>query len=144
MRILILEDRGDSVKYLVEYLRQKDNEVYDAVTIIQAKHYWSERKEKPIDCIILDLNMSSSGLSAGQKKDTVGGLLSGWIWVRDSILSEQPSFRDRIIIYSDYVEDFERHVSSADRRGIKILQKSKSVSLPKSLDWYLQEIQSIK
>jgi hypothetical protein len=144
MHILILEDRGDSVKYLIEYLRKNGHEVSDAVTINQAKHYWSKRKEKPIDCIILDLNMSSSSLSDKLKKDTVGGLLSGWVWVKDSVLSEEPFFRNRIIIYSDYVEDFESHVPANERKGIEILQKSKSPSLPTLLNRFLQKIESKK
>jgi CheY-like chemotaxis protein len=139
MHILILEDRGDSVKYLIRYLEKK-HKVYTAVTINQAKDFWRKRETNPIDCIIIDLNMPSRGLSKIQKKKTIGGLLSGWRWVCQDVFSQEPDFRQHIIIYSDYIEEFEHYVPPSERKGVYIVSKSKSLDIPRILSRYLQKI----
>jgi len=99
-----------------------------AQDVNDAQHYWSSARDVPIDAMIIDINMQSNGLTDDQKKESRGGLLTGWLWLRDSVLRIEPEIRQRCIIYSDYLSDFVEHVTEEQYAGISLISKKESPS----------------
>lgn len=128
MNILVLEDSGAVSVYLTRALRDAGHQVLYAQDIHDAQHYWESRNEMPIDAMIIDINMQSNGLSEQQRKESCGGLLTGWLWLRDSVLITNPELRQRVIVYSDYLSDFVDHVSEDQYAGIFLISKKESPS----------------
>ena len=131
MRILHLEDRGSVSHYVKELLEEDErHEVRMAFSISDAQSFWKPQASQQdprgigtIDCIIADLNLNPQGLKEEERAETRGGLLTGWIWLRSYVFSEQPQMRKRTVIYSEYVADLRSHVLPADLRDIRIIGK---------------------
>ena len=83
MNILFLEDRGASESPVNDWLQEEGHHVLDAFNPADAQSIWDNRTVLPIDCIIVDLNMPADGLTDGQKERSHGGVLSGWVWLKD-------------------------------------------------------------
>lgn len=70
--------------------------------------------------MIVDLSMPPDGLTAAEKEESHGGMLTGWLWLRNYVLPIVPAgFRQRVIICSQYVRDFEKLVPADEYRGIR-------------------------
>ena len=110
MNVLLLEDRGAAAFFVEQWLRQNGHNVLSAFNPNDAHSHWSKREEVPIHCIILDLNLPTDGLSDSQRERTVGGLLSGWVWLHDVALADAAEMRQRTIIYSDYIPTLRQNV----------------------------------
>ena len=76
-----------------------------------------------IDCIIADLNMKPEGLEENQIAQTMAGLLTGWIWLRDYVFKDIPSMKEKTIIYTDYKDHLLAKVKSNELKGIKVISK---------------------
>jgi len=111
MNILILEDRGSVSYYMQEALELRGYSVMSAGTIWEAQRYWDQRNERPVHCIIIDLNMSAEGLSAEELACTGEGILTGWIWLKERVYRDNPDMKHQTIIYSEYLEDLQRHLA---------------------------------
>ena len=131
MIILILEDRG-SVSYFFKELFEgvEGHIIYEAFSVLDAQSYWHppERSDGPEvhgrpECIIADLNLNPQGLAKHEREETRGGLLTGWIWLRNYVFSEQPEMRKRTIIYSEYVEDLRAVVGADALHDVRIMGK---------------------
>jgi hypothetical protein len=109
--ILHLEDdaieRYFSSNHFSIYLRKTiGDEKYilkDFSRIDQAKEYFSENMDE-IKCIITDLNMSDEWLE-GYESKTEGGMLSGWVWLKEFVYTEKPDMPT--VIYSGYISFLE-------------------------------------
>ena len=93
MNVLLVEDQGAAAYYIVKWLEEEGHVVLMASNLNVAQDYWDNRSEVQIHCIILDLNMSPDGLTNKQKQRSEGGLLSGWVWLHDCVLSDEPEAR---------------------------------------------------
>ncbi len=111
MRILLLEDRGSASEELVGLLEDKGHDVLKVLAVYDAQYYWERRAEVPIDCLIVDLNIDPVGLTDAQEREAEGGILTGWIWLRDCVFAEDPKMVSRTIIFSDYLEQLSEHFS---------------------------------
>ena len=126
MNILLVEDRGESFQYLKELLEAEGHVVLDAFHPNDAQDHWSKRDDGDdcrVDCIILDLNMPTDGLTDDEKAKSCGGLLSGWFWFAGHVLNEAPEMRDRVIIFSDYIKDLKDSVGEAEYAGIFMMPR---------------------
>ena len=124
MNILVVDDRGSTSFYLAEALDRDGHRVLEAANINDAKTHWDKRKTTPIDCIIVDLNMPSDGLTREQKGESHRALLTGWLWLRDCVLPDVPiGYRQRVIICSEYVRDFRELVPAHEYLGISLVDK---------------------
>ena len=103
MNILVLDDRGSSSYYLMEWLKIHEYTVYTAFNLNDAQSIWDNRATNPIHCIILDLNVPTDGLKDEQKERSKGGLISGWVWLKENVLFDEPQMKYYTIIYSDYI-----------------------------------------
>jgi hypothetical protein len=136
MNVFLLEDRGATAYYVVEWLKENKYKVLEAFNVNDAQNHWNNRHQIPIDCIILDLNLPTDGLTEPQKKKSAGGLLSGWVWFSDCIISEMPEMKSRTIIYSDYITTLKRNVSENEYRDIVLIPKrGRSSSAEEVVSW---------
>jgi CheY-like chemotaxis protein len=120
MNVLIVEDRGAVAYPLKDELESAGYGVLLAPNISRARHYWQNRK---IDCLIVDLNMDPEGLDPSQIVETMGGVLTGWVWLRDDVYSVCESMRERTVILSGYLEDLRSAVEPTDLAGIRLVPK---------------------
>jgi CheY-like chemotaxis protein len=137
MNVLVLEDRGSAAYYVKGWIESQGHVALLALTPNDASSHWHERKKVPIDCIMLDLNLPTDGLNEAQKEQSQGGLLSGWVWFRDTVLTQEPMMRQRTIIYSDYIPVLQ--ASKEDYSGIKLVPKRRrSRSADEVTAWFNQ------
>jgi CheY-like chemotaxis protein len=122
MNILFLEDRGSIAYPIEDALQEKGHHVFLATNIPAAKSYWEEKKGE-LDCIVADINMEPYGLEKGEFKQTAGGLLSGWIWLKYYVFPEREDMKERTIIITAYARNFKEKVSSEERKGIILIAK---------------------
>ena len=74
------------------------------------------------------MNLPPDGLSTEQISRTRGGLLTGWIWLSESIFPSDHSMKKRTIIYTDYMRALKENVSDADLEEIYVVPKKGSQS----------------
>jgi hypothetical protein len=124
MNILVVEDRGSVSFYLTEALQAEGHVVLEAFNINDAKAHWDQRESTPIDCMIVDLNMPPDGLTQEQKGESQGGLLTGWLWLRDYVLPRvSTEYRRRVIMCSHYLADLRNLVRAGEYQGIFLVEK---------------------
>lgn len=137
MKILLLEDQGTVSYYLQEALEKKGHDVLHALTINDALSYWEEEN---IDCLIVDLNMISYGLKPKEIKQTLDGVLTGWIWLHNYIFIKNPSMRYQTIIYTEFISEFKENVSEKEREGIYVIPKRGAKEPVKQLMQFVEAI----
>jgi hypothetical protein len=120
MNILFLEDRGSVTTYLSGALKKMGHIVFDAFNIYDAREKWENFK---IECIILDLNLNAAGLLEKEKKETINGKITGWIWFENYVLEKNPFFKKRTIIYSEYIDELEDSKYTKHSEIIKIRKR---------------------
>lgn len=128
MTILFLEDRGSVSVPLTEKLELDGYNVISAYDINDAQSVWENRKEMPIDCLIIDLNMPADGLSEDEQKQTNGGLQTGWIWLREYVFKDHAEMKARTVIFSDYLNPFREKVKESEYEGVITIPKSAAYS----------------
>jgi CheY-like chemotaxis protein len=101
-------------------LTELGHKVFSAYSVSDANSYLDEEK---IDCIIVDLNMPTNGLSQGEVELTNDGLLTGWIWLHEYVLKEKPNMKERTIIYTEYMSELRAKISNNELEGILIISK---------------------
>lgn len=121
MRILLVEDVGRLANTVADQLRGKGHDVDIASTVSRAKGYI--QRGPSYDCLIVDFNMPSTGLSLAQAEQTFNGLFTGWIWLRDEVLLKSPEMAARTIVYSAYLRDFEELMRDAVVHGVALVAK---------------------
>lgn len=144
MNILLVEDRGAASYYVVEWLKKEGHVVLDAFNPNDAKSRWDKRREVSIHCILLDLNLATDGLSKEQKARSVGGLLSGWVWLHDVVLAEAPEMRQCTIIYSDYIPTLRENVLEEDYKDIILIPKRRRSSSAREVTARIREVARMK
>ena len=121
MNILVLEDRGSVSKYMVETLQDnEEHKVFEAWGVYDATTYW---EDEDIQCLVVDVNLDPEGLDDNVIASTLGGLLTGWIWLKTCVFSKRPSMRERTIIYTDYVQQLMTNVDPEELAGILVVPK---------------------
>ena len=140
MNVLFVEDRGATAYFVERWLKENGHYVLNAFNPNDAQDHWNKRDEVPIHCIMLDLQISTTGLSHQQKERSFGGTLSGWIWLQDNVVTEAPEMRERTIIYSDYTHALYENVAEAEYRGITIIPKKQRSSAGEEVVARIREI----
>lgn len=140
MNILLVENRGAALYYVVEWLKKEGHVVLDAFNPNDAQSRWDKRKEAPIHCILLDLNLPTDGLSNKQRERSAGGFLSGWVWLHDVVLREAPEMRQRTTIYSDYIPTLKENVPEEEYKDIKLIPKRRRSSSARDVTARVREI----
>ena len=139
MNILVLEDRPNVLKNMEELLTDMKYKVYSCQNIYVANEKLEENK---IDCFIIDLAMSPEGLDNIELMEkTENGNFTGWVWVDEKVLKKNKNLKDRIIIFSAYVGEFESYMRQYNiPKDIFILSKG-DPDCNKKLEDKLAELQ---
>ena len=105
MHILLVEDSSRFSDTLSKVLEMSGNTVRTTVNISRAYGYLSLEE---FDCLIVDLNMRTTGLSSDQIEMTVNGLCTGWIWLKNHVFSkpEYEKYINKTIIVTSYLDEF--------------------------------------
>jgi CheY-like chemotaxis protein len=120
---MVLEDQGAASHYMEEALQDIGHVILEAGSILQAQSVWERRSTIPIHCIIADLNMPTTGMTRELSRQSIGGKLAGWVWLKTHVLGETPDFRQRVILYSDYLEDLKANASEDEISGLRMVPK---------------------
>ena len=99
MKILVLDSHAVAAVPMVDCLREEGHEVIKAFNINDANSHW-QYDGSMFDCLIVDITGPVDGLNEEEKKQTKEGWISGWIWLKNYLLKEKPSFAARVIIFS--------------------------------------------
>lgn len=122
MRLLLLEDHGGVAKYFVEEIMSYNiRAVSTAQSVADAK---SLTATQLFDCYVVDLNVSTTGLTTAQRSSSAGGKLSGWLWLRHYLSKKDPNWREKTIIYSEYISTLRAHVDRKSHKGIPLIRKN--------------------
>lgn len=140
MNILVFENRGSVVKYLREALGKLGHDVFHAFSVYDAQSFW---KDERIDCLLVDLNIDPEGLEDDEIKETLGGLLTGWIWLREHVYKKDDAMKRRTIIYTEYSESLTENVSSEELDGIYLVPKRGSASSAQQVIKHVETIAGI-
>ncbi len=117
--LLYLEDNGFLLKRTVMFLEEDGYEVIRCSRIDLAIDALRDNKDK-IDCIITDLNMDDQWLGSYQI-ESCGGLLSGWVWLRRFVYTEEKYRTIPCIIYSGFISELIKYLT--DRNELCLLDK---------------------
>ena len=114
--ILIIEDNYVSSADIAGVLRDGGYEVKAADGIAEADELLTNWNDNSFDCLIIDLNMNNTHLPDDLKDKTLGGVLTGWIWLYNVAKPIFESYPDteipKIIIYSVFAEDLNKRMNS--------------------------------
>ena len=124
MRILLVEDVGHLANTIAEQLRGRGHCVDIASTVSRAKGYI--QRGPAYDCLIVDFNMPSTGLSPEQAAQTFNGLFTGWIWLRDEVLMKNRDLASHTIVYSAYLKEFDEYMPGAEVYGVALVSKGEA------------------
>jgi len=128
MNVLLLSSRGSVSDPIANILMRLGHLVLRASNLYEATDYWNER---PVDCVIMGLNMDPAGLTDKQIYDTYGGLLTGWIWLKTRVLCDDSfnyDMRYNTIIYSAYADELMRLVPKKELVGLRFVTKTLNLS----------------
>lgn len=124
MRILLLEDVGRVASTIVHQLEKEGHDVDLGFSVSRANGYLGENKNKnDYDCLIVDFNMPTTGLTREQAEQSYNGLFTGWIWLRDEVFPKCPELRQRTIVFSAYLNEFKGKMHGENVEGIIMIPK---------------------
>ena len=110
MDILLFEDNlytAEMIKEDIEYyFSKKTVNIKICNTIYEANEAISENV---FDYIITDLNMNPEGLDECYLDETLGAIITGWVWVKHMLLNTNYCDPSRIIFYSAFCEELLRN-----------------------------------
>jgi CheY-like chemotaxis protein len=112
--ILLIEDDATTNKNMKQLLERYGYRVAPCLDIYEANDYWNKYKNS-IKCIVTDLNIVANGLSERYKKESVGGLFTGWLWLWDKVFSspERKSLPlKKVIILTAYQNSLDKYVKT--------------------------------
>ena len=124
MMVLVLEDSGSVFSSLQEIADVYKIELIKAYQVSDAKDIFDLKRDS-IDFIIADLNVSPVGLTREEINQTKGGILSGWVWLRNYVLKNDKAWENKILIYSEYVMPLKYHDKMHEFENIKLMEKSR-------------------
>jgi CheY-like chemotaxis protein len=89
-KILVIDDDPLTLHNLVELLERHGHVVIPCQNIYEADISWTKMKNE-VSLIVADLCMNPGGLSDELKTLSIGGLYTGWLWIKSRVLSGNSS-----------------------------------------------------
>jgi hypothetical protein len=120
MNVLILEDRGSVSVYLEQALKEQGHMVFSGFSVRDAQKYWDDEQ---VECIIAGLSMNPEGLTDEEVTQTKGGLLTGWIWLKNYVFKTKEEMRSRTIIYSNALDTLKASCKESELAGVHLASK---------------------
>lgn len=112
-RAFLIEDISNVQPSIIRLLEKEHVNFLRCHNIDLLELLWNENADS-IDYIMTNLCMDASGLTIKEQENSSGGLFTGWILVKRLFLEDSKHFykrRRRVLIISEYIDDFEQHVS---------------------------------
>ena len=113
MRIFVLEDREDIINILQKFLNNFAKEYGECkvdycLDIEEANTAIKKCREsgESFNCYIFDLALDASSLEDNLKSETQQGYFTGWIWIKNNVLSEDENRINKCVIFSAYCDSF--------------------------------------
>ncbi|MEY8849109.1 hypothetical protein AB9K26_09845 [Psychroserpens sp. XS_ASV72] len=135
MNILLLEDDAYIADALEDILVHHGHQIIYAYDIHDAN---DNLEDYDIDLIITDLNLKPRGLSEPQISQTMDGMLTGYIWLRDCAFKKDMKFKNNSIIFSAYESELRDNIDENELKGLTIL--SKEVNLTDKVKLILEKL----
>lgn len=103
MRVLVLDDRYESLDAICYRLRSEGFEVQSCPTIFMAD---AIIEEFGTEAIVTDLSMRPEGLEEDHITRTHGSLLTGYIWFKEHVIrnNAEDDYIRRTTFFSEYLE----------------------------------------
>ena len=125
--ILYLEDSAPMRRQTLEFLRKDQFDVTDCFAIDDAKEILADLKQQGqrLDCIITDLNMEDNWLGE-YRGESKGCLLSGWVWLRRFVWTDEAYRNVPCIIYSGfitYLKENADYIAHKEEHSIILVEK---------------------
>ena len=119
-KILIFDDNPAVRESMQSFIKEVDPsaEVVMCRDSLRAKYILQkqlENKEQKFDLYILDLNVSTLGLSSELARKCRGGLLTGWIFLVHVLREYDSSCMNKAVLLSDYTSELEEYLA----RGLR-------------------------
>lgn len=137
MNILLLEDRGSVSVHLKTLLERHGHRVFPAFNCNDAESFFPA-----CDCYIIDLNLSTDGLTVDEVKQSMGGKLAGWVWFKRRCAQDH-KLTSRVIIFSEYLASLREVEPGIEAMDIRQVSKSASNSPIEALLGHIKGIQSL-
>lgn len=121
MNILVLEDNlysAEMIKEDLELYLTKNNIYANIICCNNVYAANSALKSNTFDFIISDLNMNPNGLKTKYLNETLGAVITGWIWIKYDVLtlSQVPN----IIIFSAFINELNKDADYKNKYKNKI------------------------
>ena len=142
-KILIIEDNLAELEVSAAELAKGDYNVIKVSSIAKAGD--AIKANKPIDCLILDLNISNEFLPDGLKHKAHGGSLTGWVWLFN-IAKPDLTNDPKIIIYSEFIDELEEEMETASSEEQEYYKCVVPVTKTKAVngkEYLLQEVNKL-
>lgn len=130
MRILLVEDVGRVANTIVHQIEKEGHTVDLGFSVSRANGYL---KENAYDCLIVDFNMPTTGLTSEQAEQSYNGLFTGWIWLREQVFPKYPKLRRRTVVFSAYLNEFKGKMHGENVEGIIMIPKGEERPANKAL-----------
>ena len=131
-KVLILEDDILIGMNIEESLVRIANEcrviveLTDSIYAADEKLASMQKGNDDLRCVTVDLNLNPSGLSSTQKKRSNLAILTGWVWVKDSILDNDYWDNVHIIIFSGFINEVvscKEYTAFRNKKRISLVKK---------------------
>lgn len=131
-KILLLEDNlytAEDMKEEIDYVLTRRGyhiDVKIANSIDEANNRLATIRDEDLICTIADLNMNPEGLTAVQRKQTKGAVLTGWVWIYSCLWKREALRTKPIIFYSAFTSQLasdSNYLDCAEKKRITLMSK---------------------
>ncbi len=143
MKILLLEDSGETHFRLNDTLTSKGYTVYPAFQISDARDI-IESDDVDIDVVVADLNVPPTGLTIKETNESIKGKIAGWVWLENYLFNVEEKWRAKTIIYSAFTDILRDNIEDFRLNGVLILKKESTVNFFQEFDDFLNKLKKSK
>ena len=111
--MIVLEDRGlvlDQICGILEY--ENINEIVDIIPCSNVNEAEEAINEYMADVVIICTDLSMDPLSFPEEDcyKTEGGVLTGWVWLKNVVFSNTELENTKVIVFTDYLTSLEVYI----------------------------------
>ncbi|HCA43580.1 MAG TPA: hypothetical protein DEP28_10055 [Bacteroidetes bacterium] len=140
MKIIHLEDISEVTFILEEELPSLGFAYIKATSIFEINEILDSDS---CECLIIDLNLPTDGLSKELSELTRDGKITGWIWIKHIGINKYSLNPANMIIYSDYIQELDS-ITDNDLEKIKKIKKRKAGNRESSIKELHKNLEQIK
>ena len=131
--VLLIEDDATTNRSTKQWLGYHGYRVISCFDIYDANANWAKYKSN-IRCIITDLNFVANGLNDEHKKESVGGLYTGWLWLWEKVFSD-PMLKNlplkKVIFLTAYQNSLAKYINNLEEKAQKDAYENDTIVIAK-------------